>query len=64
MYGRKVVQINQYYASGQICSACGYQNVLVKDTSIRKWVCPQCGEEHDRDLNASINILVEGRKIH
>lgn len=64
MYGRNVVQIDQYYASSQICSACGYQNVLVKDTSIRKWVCPQCGEEHDRDLNASINILVEGRKIH
>lgn len=62
MYGRKVVQINKYYASSQICSACGYKNILIKDTKIRKWKCPQCGEEHDRDLNAAINILAVGRQ--
>ena len=60
LYGKKVIQINRYYASSQECSICGYKNKELKNLNIRKWKCPKCNHEHDRDLNASINILFEG----
>ena len=59
---KKVVEIDRYYPSSQLCSTCGYQNRKVKDLSIRSWQCPQCGHTHDRDLNAALNIMLEGLK--
>ena len=58
--GRKYIKIDTFYASSQLCSVCGFQNVTTKDLSIREWVCPECGEKHDRDINAAKNILEEG----
>ena len=61
---REYVKTDTFYASSQLCSACGYQNTDTKDLSVRKWICPKCGAEHDRDINAAKNILAEGlRKI-
>ena len=57
---KTLVKINAYYPSSQICSSCGYQNKLVKDLNIRNWSCPKCNHEHERDINASINILFQG----
>lgn len=57
--GTQVVHIDPWYPSSQICSACGHRFEGTKDLSIRMWQCPQCGTEHDRDLNAATNILVE-----
>ena len=62
-YGKKLVKIDQYYPSTQTCCYCGFKNVEAKDTSVRKWICPKCGQVHDRDINAAINILREGLKI-
>ena len=59
---KKLIQIDRYYPSSQICNICGYQNRKIKDLSIRSWECPQCGYTHDRDLNAAINIMLEGLK--
>ena len=64
-YGRKVVKIDRFYPSTQLCSGCGYRNESIKGLSglkFREWTCPECGEVHDRDLNAARNILKEGLK--
>lgn len=58
--GRKYIKIDTFYASSQICSVCGYKNSDTKDLSVRTWICPKCGTEHDRDINAAKNILAEG----
>ncbi len=62
--GKKVIEINKYYPSSQSCNRCGFKNEEVKDLSVRKWTCRRCGLIHDRDINASINIMFEGLKIY
>ena len=59
---KQLIIVDQYYPSSQICSNCNVQNKQVKDLSIRTWVCPECGIKHNRDHNASKNILREGLK--
>ncbi len=59
-YGNEIVKVPSNYPSSQICSVCGYQHPLVKNLGIRQWTCPQCHTAHDRDHNASINILRKG----
>ena len=62
-YGKKVVAIDRFYPSSQLCSCCGTQWTGTKDLSVRDWVCPVCGARHDRDVNAAQNILNEGLRL-
>ena len=62
-YGRKLVVIDRFYPSSQMCSACGTLWSGTKDLAVRKWTCPDCGTVHDRDVNAAKNILAEGLRM-
>ena len=61
-YEKRVSKISRWYPSSQICSDCGF-NSGKKSLSIREWTCTNCGSHHDRDINASINILNEGLRL-
>ena len=62
-YGRKIVRVDRFFPSSQICHCCGHKHSETKDLSVREWICPQCRAVHDRDVNAAINILNEGLRI-
>jgi putative transposase len=61
-YNRRVIKVDKYFASSQTCSCCGKKYPITKDLTVRKWKCPNCESELDRDVNAAINILNEGLK--
>lgn len=62
-YGNDVVKVPTMYPSSQTCSYCGYKNPLVKNLTVRIWECPDCHTVHNRDSNASINILNKGLQM-
>uniref|UniRef100_UPI0025B2C6A3 zinc ribbon domain-containing protein n=1 Tax=uncultured Dubosiella sp. TaxID=1937011 RepID=UPI0025B2C6A3 len=41
--GKKLVKVDKFFASSQICNVCGYKNTATKNLSIRAWDCPECG---------------------
>ena len=62
-YGNNIIKVPTMYPSSQTCNCCGYKNPLVKNLAVRSWVCPNCGAKHNRDINASINILNKGLSV-
>ena len=45
--------------TSKTCHNCGKVNEKIV-VGIEKWTCPSCGETHDRDINAALNILYKG----
>jgi putative transposase len=58
-YGRKLIKVDRYFPSTQLCSNCGYINKALT-LSDREWTCPICGTHHDRDITASVNLYKVG----
>ncbi len=61
-YGRELIKIDRWFPSSKRCSSCGHI-VEKMPLNIREWDCPQCKTHHDRDINASINILAAGLAV-
>lgn len=55
-FGRTLIKADPWFASSQICSSCGHKDGK-KELAVREWNCSSCGEQHDRDINASKNLL-------
>ena len=64
LHGKYYYQVNTYFPSSKKCSHCENKTEVTSNLSIRNWTCDVCGNENDRDINASINIMFEGLKIH
>ena len=64
LLGKYYYQVDTYYPSSKICSHCYNKTEITNDLKVRMWKCENCGNTNDRDINASINIMFEGIKIH
>ena len=59
---KKLVKVDRYFPSSQLCSYCNYRKTDLT-LSQRSWFCPECRTKHNRDYNAAINIKKEGIRI-
>ena len=53
--GRVIAEVDRFFPSSKRCSCCGFinQGMTLK---VRDWTCPECDTEHDRDVNAAVNL--------
>jgi putative transposase len=62
-HGKQMVTVAKNFPSSQLCSYCGHQNIDVKNLGLRDWECPKCHTQHDRDINASLNLKNEAIRL-
>ena len=60
--GKVYLEVGRFFPSSHLCSNT-LQRVPKMDLSVRMFDCPHCGQRHDRDINAAINIRDEGLRI-
>jgi len=58
--GGTVIRVDRWAPTSKVCSGCGHRRGEMP-LSVRSWTCPECGSEHDRDVNAARNVLALGR---
>lgn len=61
-YGKTVQKVDRWFPSSKLCSKCGHLLGSLS-LSVREWVCPECGAQHDRDENAACNIQAVGQTV-
>jgi len=61
-WGKSIKELDRFYPSSKTCSCCGVK-LDELPLSVRNWTCPNCNTNHDRDINASINILNQADKV-
>jgi len=61
-YDVPFISVDRWFPSSKLCSVCGskYNDLSLSD---REWTCPECGTDHDRDINAAQNLRKEGLSI-
>jgi putative transposase len=62
MVGKVYLEIGRFFASTHLCSNT-LKPLPKMDLSVREFDCPHCGQKHDRDINAAINIKNEGLRV-
>ena len=63
-WGKTVKELDRFYPSSKTCSSCGFiMDKADLTLAIRNWTCPNCKTSHDRDINASLNILNQADKV-
>ena len=60
--GKVLVKVDRFFPSSKRCSVCHEVNHDLQ-LSDREWICKSCGTHHDRDRNATKNLLDEGKDI-
>lgn len=61
-HNRQIIEIGRFYPSSKLCHCCNHI-MLYMGLEVREWTCPNCRAQHDRDVNAAINIMNEGLRI-
>lgn len=57
--GKHLVKIDPWFASSKTCHVCQHK-MDAMPLSLRSWECPDCHTQHDRDINAALNIKHQG----
>ena len=63
-WDKTIKELDRFYPSSKTCSNCGF--IMAKENlilAVRHWICPSCHANHDRDVNASLNILNKADKV-
>lgn len=62
--GKVFIKVDKFFPSSQLCHECKTKHSITKDLKVRYWTCPTCGAEHERDINAALNIREEALRIY
>src|SRR4028119_1133916 len=60
--GKTYLEVDRFFPSSHLCSNT-LRPIPKMDLSVRFFDCPHCGQRHDRDVNAAINIRNEGLRL-